>query len=185
MATSEHSVTDRHPVLWKAALLVLVVSGIVWLGAVNIRAIIGSDMLKTGTLEFESYLPPDAEREIFRLLSLTSLVVIGGYAVTLVSSVIFLAASPFRLRQNGWLLMSAILFYIFVPVELFTIALDARMVYNEFFTTTDNSVFRQLFIARVSALAGAPAVATLCYYTIIGLAVFRPLIRKDVVSHEA
>jgi hypothetical protein len=185
MATLESFVTDRHPVLWRVALFVLVVAGIVWLGAANIRAIIGADMLKTGTLEFEAYLPPDAEREIFRLLSLTSLVVIGGYAITLISSVIFLATSPLRLRKNGWLLMSAILFYIFVPVELFTIALDARMVYNEFFTTTDNAVFRQLFIARVSALAGAPAVATLCYYTIIGLAIFRPLTRKDADRHEA
>lgn len=185
MATPELLVTDRHPVLWRVALFVLMVSGIVWLGAVNIRAIIGADMLKTGTLEFESYLPPDAEREIFRLLSLTSLVVIGGYAVTLVSSIIFLAASPFRLRNHGWLLMSAILFYVFVPVELFTLALDARMVYKEFYTTTDNSVLRELFIGRVAALAGAPAVASLCYYTIIGLAVFRPLMRKDRVRHEA
>lgn len=183
MATPEGLVTDRHPVLWKSALFVFIVSGMVWMGAVNVRAIIGSDMLKIGTLEFEAYLPPDAEREIFRLISLTSIVVIGAYAVTLVASVVFLAASPFRLREHGWLMMSAILFYLFVPVEIFTLALDARMVYNEFFTAADNTVFRELFIARVAALAGAPAVATLCYYTIIGLAVFRPLTRKGV-RHE-
>lgn len=183
MATAKPLITDRHPVLWKTALFVLAVAGIVWLGAVNVRAIIGADLLKTGTLEFESYLPPDAEREIFRLLSFTSLVVLGSYAITLVASAVFLAASPFRLRENGWLLMSAILFYVFVPVEIFTLVLDAQMVYNEFFTTAENSVFRELFIARVAALAGAPAVASLCYYTIIGLAIFRPFTRKD--AHAA
>lgn len=171
---------DRHPVLWRVALFVLIATGILWLGAVNIRALIGGDMLKAGTLEFDEYIPPDAEREIFRLLSLTSIIVIIGYALTLISSVVFLIFSPFRLKEHGWLLMSAILFYLFVPVEVFTLTLDARMAYNEFFTTTDNAVFRELFIARVGALAGAPLIALLCYYTIIGLAIFRPFTKRQV-----
>ena len=162
----------------RAALFVLVLSGIVWLGGVNIRAMIGNDMLKTGTLEFEEFLAPEAEREIFRLLSLASLVVMVAYTAVLVSGTAFLATTPMRLREHGWLMMSAILFYLFVPVEVFTMSLDARMVYLEFFTTAGNDVFRELFIARVAALAGAPLVALLCYYTIIGLAVFRPLMHS-------
>jgi hypothetical protein len=171
---------DRHPVLWRVALFVMIVTGILWLGAVNVRVLIGGDMLKTGTLEFDEYIPPDAEREIFRLLSLTSIIVIIGYVITLISSVIFLLFSPFRFKDHGWLLMSAILFYLFVPVEIFTLTLDARMAYNEFFTTIDNTVFRELFIARVGALAGAPLIALLCYYTIIGLAIFRPFTKLRV-----
>jgi hypothetical protein len=159
----------------RVALFFLVLSAIVWLGGVNIRAMIGNDMLKTGTLEFEEYLAPEAEREIFRLLSFASLIVMVSYAAVLVSGTVFLATTSLRLREHGWLMMSAILFYVFVPVELFTMSLDARMVYLEFFTTAGNNVFRELFIARVAALAGAPLVALLCYYTIIGLAVFRPL----------
>ncbi len=171
---------DRHPVLWRIALFVMIVAGIFWLGAVNMRAIIGNDMLRTGTLEFDELLPPDAEREIFRLLSFASIVVILSYAVTLAGSVVFLAASPYRLKEHGWLMMGAILFYVFVPVEVYTLVLDARMVYNEFFTTADNALFRELFLARVGALAGAPMVALLCYYTAIGLAVFRPFVRSAV-----
>lgn len=182
MASTDPPVSDPHPVLWRAALMVLVASSIAWLGAINIRTIIGGDLLKIGTMEFDSYLPPDAEREIFRLLSVTSLVVIGGYLLTFCASIVFLATSPFRLKEHGWLLLSAILFYLFVPVEAFTMFLDARMVYHEFFTTATNTTFRELFIARVAALAGAPGVATLCYYTIIGLAIFRPMIRKDRTS---
>lgn len=182
MASTDPPVNDPHPVLWRSALMVLVVGSIAWLGAINVRTIIGGDLLEIGTMEFDSYLPPDAEREIFRLLSVTSLVVIGGYVLTLCASIVFLATSPFRLKEHGWLLLSAILFYLFVPVEVFTMVLDARMVYHEFFTTATNTTFRELFIARVAALAGAPAVATLCYYTIIGLVIFRPMIRKDRTS---
>ena len=157
-----------------AALFLLIVGAIIWLGAVNIRALISNDMLQPGTLEFEEYLAPEAEREIFRLISFTSVVIMISYTIVLVSGAVFLATSPLRLKEHGWLMMSAILFSLFVPVELFTMYLDARMVYMEFFTTAGNDVFRELFHARLGVLAGAPLVALPCYYTIIALAVFRP-----------
>jgi hypothetical protein len=171
--------SDQHSTTWRVALFVLITASVLWLGGINIRAMIGSDMLKVGTLEFEEYLPPEAEREIFRLLSISSVVVILSYCVVLLSSIVFLISSPFRLKEHGWLMMSAILFYLFVPVECFTMVLDGKMIYREFFTTADNQVFRELFIARVGALAGASVIAMMSYYTIIGLAVFQPF-RKQV-----
>lgn len=168
---------SRPSATWHTALLFLIGGTIFWLGGVPIRAILGSDMLKFGTLEFEDYLSPDVEREIFRLISFCSIVITTGYLIVVVSSIVFLLTSPLRLREHGWLMMSAILFYFFVPVEVFTMIIDAKMIYHEFFTTADNSVFRELFIARVGALAGAPVIAMLCYYTIIILAVFQPLRR--------
>ncbi len=171
---------DRHPVVWRVALFVMVLAGIFWLGAVNMRAISGNDMLRTGTLEFDELLPPDAEREIFRLLAFASIVVILAYAATLISGIVFLATSPYRLKEHGWLMMGAILFFVFVPVEIYTMVLDVRMIYNEFFTTADNALFRELFLARVGALAGAPLIALLCYYSAIGLAIFRPFVKGPV-----
>jgi len=168
----------RSP-LWRLWLFLLVLSGIVWLGCVNARAIIGNDLLKTGTLEFEEFLAPEAEREIFRLLSMTSLVIIASYCVLFVTSILFLASSPYRLKEHGWLMMSAILFFVFVPVEVFTMYLDGKMIYQEFFTTADNQLFRELFVRRMGALKGAPVVALLCYYTIVGLATFQPFRKKQ------
>jgi hypothetical protein len=172
---ADHFLTQRNSNTWRIALFVFIVSGTLWLGSVHVRAIIGSDLLKSGTLEFEEYIPPEAEREIFRLLSLASIVVICSYVVALVSSVVFLLTSPYKMKGHGWLMMSAILFYLFVPVEGFTMYLDGKMIYDEFFTTADNLVFREMFVARIGALAGTPIIATLCYYTIIALAVFQPL----------
>ena len=51
------------------ALLFMIIGAIFWLGGVNIRAIIGNDMLKPGSLSFEEYVAPEAEREIYRLIS--------------------------------------------------------------------------------------------------------------------
>lgn len=160
---------------WRLSLFTLIISAIFWLGAASSRVILGNTLLQTGTLEFEEYLAPDAEREIFRLLSIVSLVAISSYIGVLISSIVFLAARPFPLKEHGWLVMGAILFYLFVPVEFFTMYLDAKMIYLEFFTTAERGAFRELFIARVAALSGTPLIAMLCYYTVIALAVFQPL----------
>ena len=174
---------DTNPLKWRIPLFLLVLSGFFWLGAAMVRVIIGNVLLQTGTLQFEEYLPPEAEREIFRLLSIVSLVVIASYMVVLTSSVVFLRFNPFPLKEHGWLMMSVILFFLFVPVELFTMYLDGKMIYLEFFTTAERGQFRELFISRVAALAGVPFIGMLCYYTIIGLAVFQPM--KKAATHEA
>ena len=176
--------SDNTSPTWRVALFVFVVSSIFWLGGANVRALIGNQMLKFGTLEFDEFLTPDAEREMFRLLSLTSITVIGSYLAALASSIAFLVLCPFKVREHGWLLMSAILFYLFVPVEAFLIYLDGKMMYMEFFTTADNKIFRELFLARVGALQGVPVIATLCYYTIVVLAVFQPLKKQKHVGNE-
>lgn len=162
---------------WRIALLVLVVAGITWLGGSHVRAIIANQLLRPGTIEFAEELAPEAQREVFRLLSFASFTVLGSYCVVLASSMVFLATTPLRLREHGWLMMSAILFYLFVPLELYLLYLDGRMMYYEFMTTAGNATFRELFRARVGAMAGAPFVATLCYYTIVALAVLQPFRR--------
>ena len=167
---------------WKVSLFVLVLSSIFWLGGINARAMIGNDMLKPGTLEFEEYLSPEAEREVFRLISVCSVVIILAYAATVASSIVFFATSPLKFKENGWLMMSAILFLMFFPVEIYTMIIDTRMIYKEFFTTAENAVFRELFIARVKALSGVPVIGMLCYYTAIALAVFQPMKRNRAAA---
>ena len=171
--------TGRAVSTWRVALLLLVFSSILWLGGVHFRILMGNDLLQWGTLEFEDLIPPEAEREVYRLISVASAVILPAYAVTLLSGTLFLITAPYRLKEHGWLMMSAILFYLFVPVEAFTMTLDVRMLYHEFFTTSDTRVFRELFLARAGALHGAPFVALVGYYTIIVLVVLQPLKRVE------
>lgn len=142
------------------------------------RALIGNELLTTDTetldLSINNELPPPAQREAFRLLNICSLTVMIGYVLTMVSGTLFLATSPFRMKQHGWLLMSAILLYLFVPVEAVTLYHDWQMIRAEFFQKEELTRVQELFLARVAALQGAPTVASLCYYTIIALAVFQP-----------
>jgi len=166
----------------RASLFILIVSAIIWLGAVNVRAVIGNELLVFGTLDFKESLNSDLEREIFRLISLSSLIVIGGYLGTFFSALVFVKTTPLRFRENGWLTMSAVLFFIFSPVEFYTIFLDWRMIALDFFSNPTLREFRVLFIHRLAALAGVPIIALLCYYTIIALAIWQPMKRVQAVS---
>ena len=159
----------------KVSLFVLLVSAIVWLGAVNVRALIGNELLNFGTLDFKEHLDAELEREVFRLISLTSVIVIGGYLATFVSAVVFARTTTLKFKQNGWLMMSTILFFIFSPVEFYTLILDWKMIALDFFSNPTLTEFRILFIHRLAALAGVPMIALLSYYTIIGLAIWRPM----------
>src|SRR5713101_1531267 len=158
----------------KISLFLMIVGGAVWVGGVNIRAIIGVDLLDFGTIEFKPNIHPLVEREVFRLIALSSIVVMIAYTVTLTSSIVFLRTTSLAFKENGWLMMSAILFYLFVPVEVYTMILDGKMVYLDFVLSSNDLVeFRKLLIHRLAALSGVPIIALFCYYTIIALAVFQ------------
>ena len=159
------------------SLLVLVIAAICWLGGINVRAVIGSDLLQLGTLDFKPNIHPYVERALFSLVAQSSIIVNTAYCLVWVAGVAYLKASRLRPKEQGWLMMSAILFYLFTPVEVYTMILDVRMWLLDAAGSNDLVEFRKLFIHRLAALAGTPMIALLCYYTIVGLAVFRPLNR--------
>lgn len=174
--------TARSSVMWRLALIVIAAGALLWLGSVHARALLANDLLEPGTLTLRTAVSPVAERFIYHQLSVQALVMIPGYLLVLMGSIVFLARSPYRLKEHGWLMTSAILLFLFVPVEVFTMVLDVRMVLIEFFGSAQLPEFRELFMARMQALAGAPLIAHLCYYTIIVLVVMRPFRKQPETS---
>ena len=161
-------------IVWRGALIVIAVGALLWLGGGHARALLANDLLVPGTLTMDQTVTPAVERHVYHQLAVQAIVMIPGYLLVLAGSIVFLAGSPFQLKEHGWLMMSSILLFIFVPVEVFTMVLDVRMVLLEFFGNGDLTAFRELFLARANALAGTPLIAQLCYYTIIVLATVQP-----------
>ena len=166
----------------KASALCLLLAGIVWLGGINIRAMVAFDLLIPGTIDFKANIHPYVERAVYELIAQASLIVDIAYIVVWISGIVFLRSTVMRLREHGWLMMSAILFYVFTPVEIYTMVLDAKIWYLDHIGSFDLVEFRTLFIHRLAALAGAPMIALLCYYTVVVLAVFRPM-RRTHTAH--
>ncbi len=161
----------------KIFLTLFIMGAVVWLGALSTRAMIGNELLQFGTLDFKTTIEPSFERELYRILSYTTILVMGGYAAALVGAIGFAATATVKWKQHGWLLMCAILFFIFVPVELFSLKLDWKMIGLNFWGDWPIEEFRKAFLARLTALSGLPVIANLTYYTMIVIAVWRPFER--------
>ena len=162
----------------KIALYLLLVSVICWLGGINIRAMIGFDLLQPGTLDFKANIHPFVERTVYALIAQSSVLVNLAYIVAWFAGIAYLRTTQFKLRQHGWLMMCAILFYLFTPVEVYTMVLDIRMWYLDYIGSNDLVEFRKLFIHRLAALAGVPMIALLSYYTAIVLTIVQPFRTK-------
>ena len=75
--------------------------------------------------------------------------------------------------------MCAILFFIFVPVELWSLKLDWKMIGLNFWGDWPLEEFRKAYLRRLTALSGLPVIANLSYYTMIVIAVWRPFERTN------
>ncbi len=168
----------------KIALTLLVISAIFWLGGINIRTLIGNELLDYDQFDFRTSLPPDRENTLFQMISNASLVVVIGYVLVLISAIWFIATTKLKMKENGWLLMSAILFFMFVPVEIYTNYLDVRFMILYHQGPPNHDELLKLFGERIGAFRGVPVIAMLCYYTIIPIAVFRPLRKQKATDEE-
>lgn len=162
----------------KTALLLLIIGAIFWLGAINIRALIGNELLIYDQFKFRTSIPPDRENTLFQLISNSSIVIASSYLVVLISVIWFVKTTELKIKENGWLLMSYILFFVFVPVESYTYYLDIKFILLYYSNPPNHDELLRIFGKRLGGLSGVPVIALFCYYTIIGLAIFRPLRKK-------
>jgi hypothetical protein len=167
----------------KIALLLLILGSVFWLGAINIRALIGNELLNYDQFSFRIAIPPDRENALFQMMSNSSIVIVISYFVVFISALWFLKTTELKFKENGWLIMSTILFFIFSPVEIYTYYLDIKFALLFHSNPPNHDELLRIFGKRLGALAGVPIIALLCYYTIIGLAIFKPLTKKHDVQY--
>lgn len=161
----------------KIALTLLIIAAIFWLGAINVRALIQNELLNFDQFNFRTNIPPDRENTLFQLIANSSIFIIICYIMVLISAVWFLISTNLKFKENGWLIMSTILFFLFVPVEIYTYYIDIRFILLYYSHPPNHDELLRLFGMRLGALSGVPVIALLCYYTIIPIAIFKPLKR--------
>ncbi len=169
----------------KIFLFLLIVSAIFWLGAINVRFFIGNQLLNYDEFNFRTSIPPDEENQIFKMISDSSLLIMLSYPLVLISAVLFLKSCKISLRENPWLLMCAILFFVFVPVEIYTSYIDLKFIllFNQ--RPANHDQLLKYFGERIGFLRGVPWIAVMCYYSIIWLSVFRPMKKSmEFLSEE-
>jgi hypothetical protein len=163
----------------KIALTLLIIAAVFWLGGINIRSLIGNELLDYDQFDFKTSIPPDKEDTLFQMMSNASIVIVISYAIVLISAIWFMATTKLKLKENGWLLMSAILFFLFVPVEIYTYYLDIKFALLFHSNPPNHDELLKLFGERLGGLSGVPVIAVFCYYTIIPIAIFKPLRKRE------
>ncbi len=169
----------------KLFLTLFILGAVVWLGALSTRAMLGNELLQFGTIEMKTNLEPALERELFRVISYATILVMGGYGAALIGAIGFTVTVRVAWKRHGWLLMCAILFFLFVPVELWSMKLDWKMIGLNFWGNWPLEEFRKAYLGRLTALSGLPVIANLTYYTMIVIAVWRPFERTNEAEYTA
>lgn len=167
----------------KISLFILIVSAIFWLGAINVRFFIGNQLLNYDEFNFRTSIPPDEENQIFKMIADASLIVMISYVIVLFSAIFFVKSCKINLRENPWFLMSSILFFVFVPVEIYTSIIDLKFLLLFEKRPANHDRLLELFGERIGFLRGVPWIAVMCYYSIIWLAVFKPM-KKSAAELE-
>ncbi|MBR9978749.1 MAG: hypothetical protein KFH87_11750 [Bacteroidetes bacterium] len=193
MSNVAHGERRWDDTLLRASLMLLLFAGVLWLGGTVYRAVIANELFISGTLEYDPAVQPAQEQMLYQLIFATSLIVLISYLVTLVSTILVLWRIPLRFKDNGWLMMAAILVFAFVPVELFTSYLDIHFMYMWDWTKdaiAENgpgafiemqTELRKTLSHRIGALGGLPVMALLCYMTAAVVIIWQPMRR----SYEA
>lgn len=165
--------------LTKFYLVVLLLSSLVWFSSFIVKNIEISKLLEFGTIEFSSSLTPENELSSYRALARYSIVSFVSYSIVITSAMLFVVTTNRSFKQEGWLLMSAILLFLFVPVEFLCFWYDWKIVGLTYWGNWPLEEFRKAFLRRITALAGLPFIAQLCYFTIPILVIFKPLKNKE------
>lgn len=159
-------------------ILVIAIGAIFWLGGLNVRALVANELFESGTLEWRNNLAPDFYSAYFGIIAMSSILTLISYTMVLIFTVLYILIAKPKLKENGWLMASLILFFVFVPVEIYTSFYDFKFVIEYFFYSADYYYLKELLVKRITALSGMPVIAIFCYYTIIALLIWKPMKKK-------
>ncbi len=104
---------------FRVLLLLFVAGGALWLGGSVARMIVGFDVFTPGTLEFRS-----SQTEDIRIHTIWLFTILGGVAgwcflACAVGGVGLIATGRRMFRTHGWMMISAILFVLIIPVQAY------------------------------------------------------------------
>jgi amino acid transporter len=115
-----------------------------------------------------------AERFGYLLMSRGSMALIVAYVLVFVSGLAFWRNGPFRLRKDRWFAVAFFSFYLWFPVDVFTISLDIRFALGFDPSQALSQAQKELFLSRQMTLGPVPLIMLLGYALGLVMAIFRP-----------
>lgn len=153
-------------------------SGSIWLGGYIGRLLTAYSLFEETELTLKNFINdsnlPVIFRATFPLISLTFI----SYIILILSFTLFLILSPFKLKQNGWLFITAAIIYITLPFEILLLTIDYNMILLYLNDQFISERILKLVIERITKLSSFPIVQVLSYLIIPYLLIFKPFTSK-------
>jgi hypothetical protein len=153
-------------------------AGSVWFGAYIARLLITYQMFEETEFVLKNYVTDTNLSAIFQTIFPLVNLTFYSYIVMIIAFTLFLILSRIKLKENGWLLIIALIVYLTFPMEVLLLIVDYKMIVlflNEQFSSEQ---LLQLTIERMSNLSSFPIILVLSYLTIPFFLVFKPFTLK-------
>ncbi len=112
----------------KLFLSLIVLGGVVFLGGSIVRTSVIYDIYLPGTLVRKPFLSDAQVNYSIRIYALTAFYTMLGYAATLIGAIGATIQYKHIFRKNGGIFMAAVLFYCCMPIEVYLMIFDLKLL---------------------------------------------------------
>jgi len=165
----------------KTILTIFTLAFIIWLGGAILRTAIGFTIFEPSATEtLIRKASNDILMQTVYIFVSTSIYTSIAYVIAFALSFFLLAKFKKIWKQQGWILMCFVLFYLFSPVELFTIYQDIKLsiaVFQQNVWEFYSQPIQKFFMKRVNNVVynSLNGLTLLSYLTIVIYVIWQPL----------
>jgi hypothetical protein len=165
----------------KTILTIFTLAFIIWLGGAILRTAIGFTIFEPSATEtLIRKASNDILMQTVYIFASTSIYTSIAYVIAFALSFFLLAKFKKIWKQQGWILMCFVLFYLFSPVELFTIYQDIKLsiaVFQQNVWEFYSQPIQDFFMKRVKNVVynSLNGLTLLSYLTIVIYVIWQPL----------
>lgn len=173
----------------KIFIVILTAGLVIWLGGNVVRNAIAYDVFVPGTaLEVKNWYSDIEKLSIVSVFRIASFYTIVGYSMTIVASFVLFGMFKKYFKAKGWLLMSFVLIFLTIPVELYLIYYDIKIILafnDQIIKSFNDSIVQEYFIGRFSKLGIPTTMSFLSAVSAAIIAIWRPLDKPYLTDKDS
>jgi hypothetical protein len=153
-------------------------SGSIWFGTYIARLLTTYQMFEETEFVLKNYISATNLSVIFQTTFPLVNATFYSYILMIFTFTLFLIISRLKLKDNGWLLIVALIIYLTLPLESVLLIIDYKLIVLFLTDQFAAEPILQLTIERMSKLSSFPIILILSYLTIPFFLVFKPFTLK-------
>jgi hypothetical protein len=149
--------------------------GSLWLGTYLSRLILSYQLFEEKNFVLRPIFNEANLKAVFQILYPVIILQAALYALFLLSFLVFWFISKINLRDNGWFFIIIIIILTTLPLEIYLVSIDYKMVSTIYYNSFTVKDVLNLIVQRFKVLGSFPIIEILlfssCYYFVL----FKPL----------